>query len=419
MRCRLSATLLAVTSTVIGWVVPASGRETVIVFDHREGRLSVQTDGETATVADGDRVRIAPGSDLTVVVRSTNTALYTYSIAIEEAEAREIEALRAFAPALKGYVPEITARRHQLGLPSEPASSLDVLLADIACAFDTLHQVELLALDALVRMSASDSMRLEVDDFARCVEPYLTGGSPPHLALAGSIANQMRKLNERILDNDAAATESMAQARELIASTRSLLDQVYAVEALVLAVRDARDTWSQHLGKVSASHERSLTLAVRRRSEPIASGFAHWPEREVRVRVEPRWPVRPAVGVALVLSPASEYATYVVDRSASPPVVLRTGSTDARVTYGLSLALTLARFYDEDRGISFWPLDVTLNPADNVRAFGIGSALSWNIVKLSMGFLWTKHEEVQDQGVIETYGHPELYFGLGLAGWLD
>lgn len=194
---------------------------------------------------------------------------------------------------------------------------------------------------------------------------------------------------------------------------------MYAVEGLVLAVQDARDTWSQRIGKVSAASERAITLRVQRRTEPVASGFGQWPERQIHVRVEPRWPVRPAVGVALVVSPESQYATYDVDRSVSPPAVLQTGSTDARVTYGLSLALTHASFYGEESGVSFWPLDVTLHPADNVRAFGLGSALSWNIVKLSLGFLWTKHQEAQAQGVIESYGRPEFYFGLGLVGWLE
>lgn len=47
------------------------------------------------------------------------------------------------------------------------------------------------------------------------------------------------------------------------------------------------------------------------------------------------------------------------------------------------------------------------------------ATLSWNIVKLSLEFLWTKHKETPSPGGIESYGRPELYLGLGLAGWVE
>ena len=408
---RLLAVGLAAAAIALPRLADARAREAVIQYDHERDSLASRLDGKSVRIEDGDLVRVPPGAGVSVKVASTNTALYTFGVDVVETESEDARALRALVPILKTYVPDLAPER--LGALPDATTEIGELLVAIRGSLDAVDRTEALALNALARMSAGSPVREVAERFKADVAPLLTEAGKPRLRLVATIAEQLDALGAAI--QKAPRDPQVEKARKLVAGSTSVLSGVNAVERLVLAVAGAKDEWSQPTGRLGATRERSITLSVRPKAESPYYGFAAQPSRKLQVRIEPRWPFRLAAGVALIVSPESRFTTFTAD-GVSPPV--ETGSQDARITYGFSLALTPAQLR-LNNGVTVWLLDLTLNPSDNVRAAGLGSAVNWGIIKLSAGALWTKHQRVNGTLVEETYGSPEAYAGLGVAGWLD
>jgi hypothetical protein len=401
MTCRplwVALVVITVTAPSRAWGT------TRLIYDHLSGKMSLNSDRNA--IADGDVIHVPPGK-ITVEVRSTNTALYTYSVDVAEAESQEAKALRSFLPVLKTYVPGLAKPGE--GVVRTPGTPVDSKMSEISNSLHLVDHVQAMALEALARMSEPRLVRAEADRFHREAAQYISADPAPRLLLADSIAAQLSDLSSLLIKRPNDATK---EARDLVASAPTLLDQVHAVEKLVTAVGSAEDHSSQDAGTLTPAHSRSVTLSVMRKSDPLFAGFASTPDRKVSVQFEPRWFIHPAVGVTLIYSNESEYATFDANGT-------RTGSQDDRITYGLSLSLTHRSLVWDESGWTLWPLDFTLNPSDNVRAYGLGSAVSWNAVKLAMGALWTKHQEVRGSEVAETYGDPKFFVGLAVAGWLE
>ena len=102
---------------------------------------------------------------------------------------------------------------------------------------------------------------------------------------------------------------------------------------------------------------------------------------------------------------------------------------DRRFTYGLTLALTNHRFCTGNGASCGW-LDLTVNPSDDVKAFGLGLAWNWHRLRLGAGALWTKHSNLENDLAVDdllaaegdlktgtTYDDPEFYVSFSVIGW--
>jgi hypothetical protein len=420
MRTRWLVPVL-VSGLLTTWAGISCGGTVVVAFDQARDSIWVEWCGHSVPVDDGGRVRIPPGQSIRVEVRSTNTALYTYSVAASESESATGATLQSYLPTLKGYLtdlPEVSLSQKAKLAGSTPAPSPgDAALAALAGTLDSLEAVEILALQSLSRMAGTGSAGIGVEaERFRAETETLLWRPGDRLKLAEILQQRLERLNDLVLADSLSGTP-MKTARGFLAGAPTLMKRALQVEAEVAAVRDAHAVWSKQMEPLSAMHARTLKVSVRHRTEPALAALARTPDRTVTVRLEPRWPVQPAVGVALVVAPKATYPTYTIDRSGAQPTVVRTGESDDRFTYGLSLALTPSRLY-QDQGWSLWLVDLTLNPSSNLRAVGLGSAVSWNILKLSGGILWTKHGTPSAGAVEDTYGRGKGYVALSLAGWL-
>jgi hypothetical protein len=74
--------------------------------------------------------------------------------------------------------------------------------------------------------------------------------------------------------------------------------------------------------------------------------------------------------------------------------------------------------------------ELTVNPTSDVRAIGLGGALSFGAAKLGIGALWTRHQSLEAGQTIgtklrdaaflrlgDTYGRPRAYFSFAITGW--
>jgi hypothetical protein len=110
--------------------------------------------------------------------------------------------------------------------------------------------------------------------------------------------------------------------------------------------------------------------------------------------------------------------------------VVESGTQDSRFTWGLTLGVTWRPVDGRDgSGFAWWLPELTVNPSSDLKAVGVGTAVSYGILKLGAGALWTKHTSLDGQSVDQLlpdasnlrtqdgYGPPRLYFCLSIFGW--
>jgi len=416
VRARLLGGLLI--STLLSFVCKSSEASTLTVtYDQLLGTLTAMRDRQPVAIPPGGTLKVPPGTQVVLAVTNTNTALYQCSTSATEEAAPEAVALKQYLGVFQPYAADLLSR----SLPSQglmdaqrPKPSKE--LTDVYKALDSLHAITLAALSALD--AQADTARFEA------VRLAFRDRMTPELESDAQRLVVGRKL-VKALDDLALATrddpdvERRKPAADLLARTESILVYLRDVESLVAAVRSAKRTWSDTLGSVAATKTRAISLTVTPRKGSLQAGLAGRPAYTANVRVAPRWFLQPNVGLGLLVSPGSEFTTYEMDRSGATPVPVPTGSFDSRVTYGLSLALTPEPLHELNAGCSLWLAEVTINPSDEVRAIGLGFAISRGLLKLSAGWLWTRHQVATGTQIDETYGSPEGFVGLAVSGWLE
>ena len=98
------------------------------------------------------------------------------------------------------------------------------------------------------------------------------------------------------------------------------------------------------------------------------------------------------------------------------------------------LSLTHARFDRRaDGGVTWWPVDIVVNPTSGIQSIGVGTSFSYRAVRLGIGHLWSKHEVLGGQSIGQVLGDSEdlnirdsyhvpdnkwkgLYFSLSITG---
>src|SRR5262249_25020193 len=160
-----------------------------------------------------------------------------------------------FLPTLKTYIPEL-ARKVKAGPPSAPPpATIASKMAEIRESIDAVSHVPVLALYALARMEDPRSVKPEAKRFQQDGAEYVSEDPAARLRLVETIARQLQEL-DALLRTATQSDDTTKEARDLVASTPSLLDQVHGVEKLVLDVRSASDEWSQSAGTLSPAHSR-------------------------------------------------------------------------------------------------------------------------------------------------------------------
>lgn len=397
----------------------AWGRTLKVTLDQSTGRVAAWLDSKPLEWAGGEPLRVAPGSEIVAEVTHTNTALYGFRIETSETEAPDVAALRAFMPALQAYVPGlVTGALSMEMIPErEAADPIPTELKAIASAMDTVRVVELVTLSALDAMGRDGPFAGDVRRLREATGKYLSAADTTRLRVRDGLLAHLGRLATLLAATT--ATDASARAgRTALAHANEMLAHVTGVESLVTAARVASDSWQGAVGVVSASKSKTVVLTVEPQASPILQGLPLAGRMRASLDVEPRWPIHPNVGLGLLVSPGSTFPTYDVSTNGGSATVSQTGSVDERVTYGLSLALTPDALYGRRHGFSYWLAELTLNPSENVSAVGLGSAVSWRALKLSGGWLWTKHQAVSGARVEETYGSPEGFVAIAVAGWL-
>jgi hypothetical protein len=137
------------------------------------------------------------------------------------------------------------------------------------------------------------------------------------------------------------------------------------------------------------------------------------------------------VGLSLLAAPGATYPRF---GARTPAVgggteVYQSGTQDLRFSWGLTLGLTWRGLGSTSQGqapLALWFPEITVNPTGNLKAFGLGAAVSWSIVKLGGGVLWTRHlvldRLVNGQGIPNpdflttrpSYRSPNLYISLSV-----
>lgn len=222
---------------------------------------------------------------------------------------------------------------------------------------------------------------------------------------------------------------------ELVNEREKILRDTAAVEAFGWKLLQSKTFW-QSLKPIKLDFDtgQKLTVAVKRSDEArLARAKTKKKPFETTVKLLPDNFVRPAVSLALLYADKaefSEFGTKKIDEGLFE--VVEKDRVDRRAAYALGLSLTFRGLDQRDQGghFAYWPVELYVNPSDSDRALGVGQAVSWKFLKLSVGVLWTRHKELGDglalgdllaaEGALKTrdsYGSPEFYFGISVTGW--
>ena len=212
------------------------------------------------------------------------------------------------------------------------------------------------------------------------------------------------------------------------------LDAAYALEKFSRIVLGASDTLKCDLLKVTSDTGRAVTVAIAPRKlteitrlpveDSLAVQFSLTPERKVSI----------GLGLSLVLARRAVYPTFgtakLGEAQKDTVRVIRNGEKDRRFDYGLTLGLTWGSLDQRDNSNwAIWLPELTVNPADDVRSFGVGIGFSYSVVKLGVGALWVKHDEPDPTTpensilpnadafkTVSKLGPPKLYLSFSLIG---
>jgi hypothetical protein len=185
----------------------------------------------------------------------------------------------------------------------------------------------------------------------------------------------------------------------------------------------AETEWSQVL-LVSRFKDRTVHLRVQPQVASSVSSPAE--ERVLNVTLKRESIVRPSLGLTLLYADRATYASaFGVEIRNGMSTIVATDQRDDRTNWALTLGLT-PYFLDWNE----WAItpQFHLTPTGNVKAFGVGGAVGYSFLHLSVGALWTKHKALSDLAIgdvvspgtelrtEDTYGSPKLFIGISVRG---
>jgi hypothetical protein len=390
-----------------------------------------------------------------VRVIETNTALFEFDVAEKRVAAKDKETLQSFLKALGPYLPDVL-RRAARALPAAPQSPEGRLLAalsELDDALDLLRRVEaersltfpavvespglggrklLATLVGLSAVQANPDVPWPVDD--RCRPRW---SDLQLVALSSQCPGSLFDIYRRIIKEldqpgDPPDKELLERVRKALDEQGAVMDAAYALEALVRQAVNASDQWCWDGPRIQASHGHRVTITLSLPDRLEAQRFAKLEPYDLELEVQPRWILRPALGLSLLYSKKSVFATYGAKEVAGGTFVpAATGEQDARLSYGLTLGITWRSLERRLKGgWAVWLPELILNPSDDDRALGVGAAISWKALKLGLGAVWTRHTVLDGQemdvtplpseGDLKTrssYASPKWYVSISVIGW--
>ena len=242
----------------------------------------------------------------------------------------------------------------------------------------------------------------------------------------GSYGRQRAKLLAlepagKLLDAAAIALGDEPKLRQLIIAIAQLRTDIG--EATDIVVCDPVEVLADTLRilTVTAAPRTLAAFATVRLEDPLEFGFVTTPGRVFRL----------AVGLSFLVASKAIYPTFGTKmKPDSTFTVIQSGNLDNRASYGLSLSVGFPRLNPRNHGKwAFWMPEITVNPADGVKSVGLGFGVSYSVIKLGAGRLWTRHDLLAPENplgtilpnpealrTISSFRQSRWYVGLSLIG---
>jgi hypothetical protein len=209
-----------------------------------------------------------------------------------------------------------------------------------------------------------------------------------------------------------------------------ILESAYAAEKLTHATANAKPFIDCKVLHVSWDKGRSFTLTVKPNPDPVLLRLATDESYTYKATLLPDWFVHPVLGLSLVYVRGAQFPKFGTMKLTGDSVrIVSTGSTDSRVTYGLSLGLSLRPLESGAfTGLALVPIELVVNPTNDVKAIGIGAGLGYRLLRLSGGVVFVKHTVLDGQTLDQrlgsadalklrdTYGRRKPYLSFSIVG---
>jgi hypothetical protein len=447
---------------------------------------------DTTVVRNGAHLTLNAPATVPVLVTNTNTALYRLSTKGQAVPAPELEPLRTFLATLRPYLPEVALlaagpadRLSTRGLsssleysilpPSIPPSATsrvrtawlagrrtELAVAQVDEAIfgaSGMHQALTNTLLALQGMRVDGDVAAHAATLRRdlglsgnaCEDPdaraeYLPGTLTLIRVLDELLAARHELLRAiavsggelRTFPDFPGLADSLARittaSQGAATDYEKLVTVAYRVQALALEAAYACPSWSGDALRVTSAGGVTLTLTVEPRTEAELARVATQRGSTFQATVMPAWRMRPGLGASLLVAPEASYSKFATrtPETGSGTEIFQSGTQDSRFTWGITLGMAwraLSRGEGDRPDVALWLPEITVNPAADTRALGLGAAVSWRFLKLGTGLLWTRHSELEGQSVGEslpnkdflrtrdTYASPKVYLSLSIFDW--
>ncbi|MFN0180322.1 MAG: hypothetical protein ACKVZ0_16095 [Gemmatimonadales bacterium] len=463
--------LAALLGLMTGTPGPVHAQDSVIITAD-SNRATLRQGGRNEPFTLGTAIRVKKGVPLPVTVVGRNSALYACTETTEAVPDPDRAALMTWLAGLKNYLSIAAGAGLQTKISYAPDTSEipgpTTLLEDYLSAFDTRlhgsHGMVAARLRQLTAIGRLGDAKNDAKGITSAVQQYQAArgnlgcedGECPRVVLdlltgidtaARKVRAGMGALREKAYpDPPIPPTRNQRRDRLLLASNEKLLEAAAAVIAEtdnIRALALSTVAWHQRITSatdrlqcgnfvVTADSGRKVTIKV----APIEAaetanlglekgafetGFTATAARGFRL----------GVGLSLLRAAGARYPSFgTVAADGGMVKVVAKGEQDLRVNYGLTLGFALgpSNTMGKDR-LVWWPAELLVVPSDNVRAFGIGTAVSFNVVKVGAGLLWARHDVLAEPitlssllpnadalATVTSFGKAKFYLSLSLVG---
>ena len=290
----------------------------------------------------------------------------------------------------------------------------------------------------LLRRWAADTLVLKarLDSINRALQTATAAQRNRLKARRDSVQSEvdtLRARSVRLREELETGKETLEVGLEAAKLDDTRVDAAYALERLIHPLLKLSNTLQCRSISVPSDSILVVTVTV---SHKDAATIERLPGLHDTVRVtfeaEPKRTFRVALGLALLYANKATYPTFstsAIPDAGDSVLVVRTGDEDRRINYGLSLGLSYWKLNPPDKRWAVWLPELTINPLDEIRSVGIGVGVSYSVVKLGVGLIWTRHELASSDTpegsrlanadafkTESTFGKGKVYVSISLIG---
>lgn len=260
--------------------------------------------------------------------------------------------------------------------------------------------------DSAVTKATKETLKAYQDSLATAAKDSADQTKPPQFRArarlrALKIAGFVTVFTERIAYYDDLTDRregAIAIGNTAVSEGDTRLNAAYVLEKFSHVVLGASDTLKCDLVKVAADTGRAVTVAITARKLTEITRLPTEDSVAVLFSLAPKKKVGIALGLSLLYARNAVFPIFTTaklgEEHKDTVEVITKGQVDRRFDYGLTLGTTWGFLDHRDRGNwAIWLPELTVNPVDEIRSIGAGVGLSWSVLKLGVGKVWTKHEE--------------------------